>query len=57
MTPVRNIFNLLAVMAICGLWHGAGMSVHRLFKLYPGNRITLPKPLAVALTFHFVAVG
>lgn len=66
----RNLFNLIAVMAICGLWHGAswnflvwglwhgtGMSIHRLFRIYPGDKIKIPAPLAVALTFHFVAVG
>jgi len=66
----RNLFNLITVMAICGLWHGAswnylvwglwhgtGMAIHRVSKIYPGKGIKIPGPLAVALTFHFVAVG
>lgn len=66
----RNLLNLMVVMGICGLWHGSswnfliwglwhglGMSLHRLANFYLGDRITLPGPLAVLLTFHFVAVG
>lgn len=66
----RNLLNLMVVMGVCGLWHGSswnflvwglwhglGMGVHRLSTVYLGDRIKLPAPLAVALTFHFVAVG
>lgn len=67
---VRNVVNLVAVMAICGLWHGAswnflvwglwhglGMGIHRLFKIYWGDKVKLPYLLAVGITFHYVALG
>lgn len=66
----RNLFNLMVAMGICGMWHGAawnflawglyhgaGLGVHRLFRVYIGDRFKLPTPVAVFLTFHFVVVG
>lgn len=69
-TLARNLFNLMVVMAVCGLWHGAawnfvvwglwhglGMSIHRLSKVFFGDKVILPGPVAAAVTFHFVTVG
>lgn len=66
----RNLFNLMVVMGVCGLWHGAswnflvwglwhgmGMGMHRLITAYIGERVRLPEPLAVGLTYHFVTFG
>lgn len=68
-TP-RVLFNLMVVMGICGLWHGAswnflvwglwhgmGLGLHRLSNIYLGDRTKLPAPIAIVLTFHFVTVG
>jgi alginate O-acetyltransferase complex protein AlgI len=65
--PARRDLNLLATMALGGLWHGAAITFglwglyhgvllvleHRLSRL----RLRLPRPVAVAVTFLLVTIG
>ena len=64
---MRSLFNLVAVMfiigiwhgstsnfAVWGLWHGAGLVVHRLWTL---SGLRMNKLLGIFITFHFVTLG
>lgn len=64
---VRQLLNLLVVMVVVGLWHGAawnfaawglyhgmGLVAHRLWRLYVP---AMPKALGIPLTFIFVTIG
>ena len=67
----RRIANLLITMVLGGLWHGANITflvwgfmhgvalavTHLLRKPMQRLRITVPRWLAVLLTFHFVSVA
>jgi alginate O-acetyltransferase complex protein AlgI len=71
-TPLRQYLNLMAVMLLCGLWHGAAwtfivwgavhglaLATHRLWlRLFPSEqpRSVVWRALAWSLTFFFVVV-
>lgn len=68
---IRQLINVMAVMVICGLWHGAswtfvawgalhgsGLIVHRLYRRFvPIRKGVIREYLSIFLTFHFVVFG
>lgn len=67
---IRTVFNVILIMAVFGLWHGAGLNFliwgiyhgiglaiyHLTFKKLKIKNIAL-KGLGIAVTFHFVTLG
>ncbi len=67
----RQLFNIMAVMLICGLWHGAswtfvfwgglhgaGLIIHRVYRRFiPPRKGKIGEILSILLTFHFVVFG
>ncbi|MES9994619.1 MBOAT family O-acyltransferase [Desulfovibrio aminophilus] len=68
-TPLRGHFNLLVVMTICGLWHGAGWTfilwgllhgmalvIHRIHQRLKKPSVCSNRCIGLLLTFLFVVV-
>jgi alginate O-acetyltransferase complex protein AlgI len=67
---IRTVFNVILIMAVFGLWHGAGLNFlvwgvyhgiglavyHLTFKRFKMKSMAL-KVLGVFVTFHFVTLG